>query len=81
MILLGLYIRFIAVPENMMKYKRKYGVRFPESEKLGYLDGWYDEYMKKDKILEFEAYTLADMERLHKEGMLAKTAEETISKI
>lgn len=50
-LLLGLYIRFIAIPKNMMMYKRKYGVRFPESESLGYLDGWYDEYMKKDKVL------------------------------
>lgn len=31
--------------------------------------------------MEFEAHSLSDMEKLYKEGMLAKTVDETIQKI
>lgn len=48
---------------------------------MGYLDGWYDQYIKKDKILQFQAYSLGDMERLYKEGILAKNTEETLKKV
>lgn len=50
-------------------------------EKKGYLDGWYEEYIKKDKVLDFYAENLSDVERLYKEGMLARTQTETIKKI
>ena len=61
----------------MIKNKKKYGIIYHDLEAKGFLDGWYEEYIKEDKVLKFEAYTLEDLERLHKEGMLANTPEET----
>jgi hypothetical protein len=57
----------------MMEHKLRSGIRYPEMEKKGYLDGWYEEYIKKDKVLDFYAENLNDVERLYKEGMLART--------
>jgi hypothetical protein len=45
----------------MMQNKKKYGVRYPELEKRGWLDGWYEEYYKVDKVLTFEIETLSDL--------------------
>lgn len=47
------YLHYIAIPKKMMEHKLKYGIRYKEMEKMGFLDGWYDEYVKKDKLLEF----------------------------
>ena len=49
----------------MMEVKLRRGIRFPELESSGWLDGWYDEYMKPDKLLQLEAHTLEDIEKLH----------------
>ena len=34
------------------------------------MDGWMDEYNKADDTLTFEAYSVDDLERLYKEGLL-----------
>lgn len=40
--LLMLYIRYIATPMHMMKQKKRLGIRFPQLEKRGWLNGWYE---------------------------------------
>ena len=35
----------------MLRYKRKYGIKFPELEPKGWLLGWLDEYRKPDTVL------------------------------
>jgi SNF family Na+-dependent transporter len=46
--LLLLYIRYIAQPRTMLKYKKKYGIKFKDLEKKGWLDSWLDEYSPPD---------------------------------
>lgn len=41
-LLLMLYIRYIAQPRNLLKYKKKYGISLKEWEKRGWMDGWMD---------------------------------------
>jgi hypothetical protein len=46
-----LYVHYIAQPRKMLRYKRKYGIKFPELEPKGWLLGWLDEYRKPDTVL------------------------------
>jgi hypothetical protein len=32
----------------MLKYKKKYGIKFKDLEKKGWLDSWLDEYSPPD---------------------------------
>ncbi len=57
-LMLILYIRYIAQPRNLLKYKKKYGYSLKEWEKKGWMDGWMDEYNKTDDTLTFEAYSV-----------------------
>jgi hypothetical protein len=41
-IMLILYIRYIAQPRTLLKYKQKYGISLKEWEKRGWMDAWQD---------------------------------------
>ncbi len=41
-LMLMLYIRYIAQPRTLLKYKQKYGISLKEWEKRGWMDGWMD---------------------------------------
>lgn len=40
--MLILYIRYIAQPKTLLKYKQKYGISLKEWEKRGWMDAWMD---------------------------------------
>ena len=69
-LLLMLYVRYIAQPKKMMEYKKKYGAKFKDLEARGWLESWMDEYYRPDQVLTFEAYSVKDLEMLYKEGLL-----------
>jgi hypothetical protein len=74
--LLILYIRYIAQPKLLLKYKKKYGISLKEFEKRGWMDSWMDEYQRPDEVLTFEAYSVKDLELLYKEGLLKGGSSE-----
>ena len=75
-LMLMLYIRYIAQPRNLLKYRQKYGVSLKKWEEKGWMDGWMDQYNKTDDTLTFEAYSVNDLELLYKEGLLKGGNEE-----
>lgn len=75
-LMLMLYIRYIAQPRQLLKYKKKYGISLKKWEEKGWMDGWMDEYNKKDETLTFEVYNVNDLEMLYKEGLLGGKTEE-----
>jgi hypothetical protein len=75
-LMLMLYIRYIAQPRTLLRYKQKYGISLKKWEERGWMDGWMDEYNKKDETLTFEAYNVDDLEMLYKEGLLEGGSEE-----
>jgi hypothetical protein len=41
-LLLMLYIRYIAQPRTLLGYKKKYGISLKKWEERGWMDGWMD---------------------------------------
>ena len=58
------------MPRKMLEWKQKRGIRFEELQAKGKLDGWLNEYVRKDRALEFEIHTLEDLEKLYKDGLI-----------
>ena len=44
----------------MIELKKRLGIKFRELEKRGWLQGWEEE----DPVVEFEAWTLQDLDKL-----------------
>jgi hypothetical protein len=65
-LMLMLYIRYIAHPRILLRYKIKYGISLKEYEKRGWMESWLDEVYKPDEVLMFEAYSVEDLELLYK---------------
>ena len=75
-LMLMLYIRYIAQPRTLLRYKQKYGISLKKWEKKGWMDNWMEQYNKTDDALTFEAYNVNDLELLYKEGLLRGGSDE-----
>jgi len=61
------YIRFIAIPQNMLRLKQR-GYSFPFLESKGYLDGWEEPEKLSARDINFQDVTFQGIENLRNSG-------------